>query len=254
MLVPFSRIAGPVQRVLGPAFARMQDEPERIGDAWVRAVRLLGLCAVPALMGIVVVADDFVTVVLGEKWASAAPLIQILAWVGIIQALQSISTDILQARGRTGTILLYTLLFSTAHMIAFVIGLQWGVIGVAVAYAISSTLVEPVYTVLTARSIGVSPWRPILALRGLFEAGLVMAGAVLLLRVGLIDIGVPAFPRLVLCVLAGAAVFIPMVAWRASEVWVDVRQIVGSVLGDRLQRLRRRRPPYLRPGLETDGA
>ena len=44
MLVPFTRIAGPVQKVLGPAFARMQDEPRRIADAWVRAVRLVG-CA-----------------------------------------------------------------------------------------------------------------------------------------------------------------------------------------------------------------
>jgi O-antigen/teichoic acid export membrane protein len=252
MLVPFSRIAGPVQRVLGPAFARMQDEPERIGDAWVRAVRLLGMCAVPALMGIMVVAPDFVRVVLGEKWASAAPLIQILAWVGIIQALQSISTDILQARGRTKTIFRFTLLFSTAHVVAFVVGLQWGVIGVAVAYAISSTVVEPVYTVLTARSIGVSPWRPVLALRGLFEAGLVMAGSVFAVRMGLLDLGVPAFPRLIVCVLVGALVFLPLSAWRCREVWADLRELLGPVLGPRLARLKRRRPPYLRPGLEPD--
>jgi polysaccharide transporter, PST family len=253
MLVPFSRIAGPVQRVLGPAFARMQDEPQKIGDAWVRAVRLLGLCAVPALLGIMVVAPDFVTVVLGDKWSAAAPLIQILAWVGLIQALQSISTDILQARGRTRTIFRFTLLFSSAHIVAFVIGLQWGVTGVAVAYAISSTLVEPVYLVLTARSINVSPWRPVLALRGLFEAGLVMAGAVFAVRMGLLDLGVPAFPRLVVCILVGAIVFLPMSLWRASAVWSDVRELVGPIVAPRLERLKARRRPYLRPGLEPDG-
>jgi O-antigen/teichoic acid export membrane protein len=253
MLVPFSRIAGPVQRVLAPAFARMQDEPHRIGDAWVRAVRLLGLVAIPSLTGLIVVAPDFVRVVLGPKWAPAALLIQILAVVGMIQALQSISTDILQARGRTGTIFRFTLLFSAAHIAGFVIGLHWGVTGVAAAYAISSVLVEPVYLVLTARSIDVSPWRPVLALRGIVEASLVMAATVWALRTGLLDVGVPALPRLALCTLAGVAVFVPVSLWRAREVWDDVRGIVGPVVSGRLGRLRRRPSPYLRPGLEPDG-
>jgi O-antigen/teichoic acid export membrane protein len=253
MLVPFSRIAGPVQRVLAPAFARMQDEPQRIGDAWVRAVRLLGLGAIPSLTGLIVVAPDFVHVVLGPRWAPAATLIQILAVVGMIQALQSISTDILQARGRTATVFRFTLLFSAAHITGFVIGLQWGVTGVAAAYAISSVLVEPVYTVLTARSIGVSPWRPVVALRGIVEASLVMGGVVWALRAGLVDAGLPALPRLVLCVVIGAAVFVPASLWRADEVWNDVRGIVGPALSGRLARLRRRRAPYLRPGLEPDG-
>ena len=253
MLVPFSRIAGPVQRVLAPAFARMQDEPQRIGDAWVRAVRLLGLAAIPSLTGLIVVAPDFVRVVLGPKWAPAATLIQLLAVVGMIQALQSISTDILQARGRTGTIFRFTLLFSGAHIAGFAIGLNWGVEGVAAAYAISSVLVEPVYLVLTARSIHVSPWRPVLALRGIVEASLVMAGAVWALRSGLLDVGVPALARLLLCSLAGIAVFLPVSFWRAREVWDDVRGIVGPVVSGRLGRLRRRPSPYLQPGLKPDG-
>jgi O-antigen/teichoic acid export membrane protein len=253
MLVPFSRIAGPVQRVLAPAFARMQDEPQRIGDAWVRAVRLLGMCAIPALTGLIVVAPDFVQVVLGPKWSAAATLIQILAVVGMIQALQSISTDILQARGRTGTVLRFTVLFSVAHITGFVIGLHWGVKGVAAAYAITSILVEPVYLVLTARSISVSPWRPVLALRGVVEASVVMAVAVLATRMGLIDIGVPAFPRLVLCVIVGAAVFLPVSIWRCPEVWADLRETLGPAIGRKLASLRGRRRPYLRPGLEADG-
>jgi O-antigen/teichoic acid export membrane protein len=216
-------------------------------------VRLLGMCAIPALTGLIVVAPDFVQIVLGPKWAAAAPLIQILAVVGMIQALQSISTDILQARGRTSTVLRFTLLFSAAHITGFVIGLHWGVKGVAAAYAITSILVEPIYTVLTARSINVSPWRPVLALRGIVEASLVMAVAVLATRMGLIDVGVPAFPRLVLCVIVGAAVFLPVSIWRCPEVWADLRETLGPAIGRKLASLRGRRRPYLRPGLEADG-
>ena len=66
------------------------------------------------------------------------PVIQILAWVGIIQALQAINMDILMARGRARTMFRFSLVADDRHMIAFAVGLQWGVVGVAAAYAIST--------------------------------------------------------------------------------------------------------------------
>jgi O-antigen/teichoic acid export membrane protein len=228
MLFPFSRIAGPVQRVLAPAFARMQDEPERMADAWMRTVRMVGTISIPALCGIVVVAPDFVQVVLGTKWEPVVPILQVLAWVGIVQSLQSLNTDILQARGRTTVVLKFTILFTATHTVAFVIGLQWGVVGVAAAYAISTTLVEPVYTVLTAREISMSPWRLVGAVRGVFEAAIVMALVVLAARLALEDLGVPALPRLVVCVALGAVVYGLVYPRLAAEGWKDIRGLLGG--------------------------
>ena len=51
MLVPASKIGGPLQRVFSPAFSRIQDEPERIAAAWARVVRVIGLVALPSLGG-----------------------------------------------------------------------------------------------------------------------------------------------------------------------------------------------------------
>ena len=236
MLVPFTRIAGPVQKVIGPAFARMQDEPHRIADAWVRVVRLVGALSVPSLLGLIVVAPDFVSVVLGDKWSEAVPVIQVLAVVGILQSLQSISTDILQARGRADTVFRFSILFTAAHTLAFVIGLQWGVVGVAAGYAISSLLVEPIYTVLTARCLGVSAWIVVRGLRGVFEASALMVVPVLAARIGLVELGVPAAGRLILCALLGVAVFAAASAWRAPEVWAELRRILGDALGGRTGR------------------
>jgi O-antigen/teichoic acid export membrane protein len=241
MLVPMSRIAGPVQKVLGPAFAKMQDEPARMVDAWVRAVRLVGSISVPALAGLIVVAPDFVTVVLGSKWSAAAPIIQVLAWVGILQSLQSITTDVLQARGKTRTIFRFTLCFTAAHVAAFAIGLEWGVVGVAAGYAISSTLVEPVYLWLATREVGTTPFHLLGALRGIFEASALMAALALATRHALIALDVPAFPRLVLVSLVGAGIFLAAWRRRAPEAWEDAAGILRPALG-RIARLRRRAP------------
>ena len=77
ILVPFARLAGPLQQVFFPAFSRMDGDREGIADIWIRASRLVGAFAIPALTGLVIVAPDFVQVVLGSKWSSATPVIQI---------------------------------------------------------------------------------------------------------------------------------------------------------------------------------
>lgn len=233
MLVPMSRIGGPLQRVFAPAFARMQDDPERIAETWARLTRMVASIALPALVGLVVVAPDFVTVVLGDKWQQVAPIVQLLAWVGMIQALQAINIDILQARNRTTTILRYSLLFCIAHVIGFAVGVHWGVLGVAAAYAVTSLLVEPVLTVLTARALGVSPWVFVRSASGVFFSSLVMGAAVLAARLAMTEHGVPALPRLIVCIAVGFVTFAIMCAWRVPEVRIEYEALVRRLLARR---------------------
>ncbi|MCW3001747.1 MAG: flippase family protein [Conexibacter sp.] len=227
MLIPFSRIAGPVQQVMFPAFSRIQDQPERIAELWIRATRVVGAISIPALCGLVVVAPDFVPVVFGDRWRDAVPLIQTLAWVGLLQSLQTLNTEILQARNRTATIFRFSLGFFVAHLTAFIIGLHWGVEGVAVAYAISSTLVEPIFTWLTARAVGISPLRLLSSMFGVIQAAVVMGAAVYVLRAWLLEAGVGDLPRLALCVLAGAVIYLPLCAWRQPELRAETRVLRG---------------------------
>lgn len=231
MLAPAARIGAPLQRVLAPTFSRMQDEPARIAEAWARVVRMIGALAVPALGGIIVVADEFVATLLGDKWAPVAPIIQVLAWVGILQALQSINVDVLMARDKTRWIFRYTLGYTALHVTAFAIGVQWGVMGVAVGFAITSTLVEPVLTIMTARVLGVSPMVFVRAVFGVFQAAGGMMVALLFIREGLIDAGVPSAARLGILIALGVVIYLPLLAWRAPEVVRDVRSLLPGRFG-----------------------
>jgi O-antigen/teichoic acid export membrane protein len=226
MLVPASKIGGPVQRVMSPAFCRIQDDPERIAAQWARITRLMAVVSVPALAGLVAVAPDFVPLVLGEQWRSAIPVVQVLAWVGIVQALGALNVDILMARDRTRTILLFSIVLTAAHLTAFSIGLQWGVVGVAASYAVSSTLVEPWQAVLAARALGVSPLVFFRSVAGVFQAALGMVAVVLAVRVGLLDAGVPAALRLLLCIAAGGLSYAVLCAWRVPEVAAEARDLL----------------------------
>ena len=167
MLAPFNHITAPLQQVLFPALSRMQDDPKRLADVWIRVTRLVAAVAMPALVGLVVVAPDFVSTVLGQEWSAATPVIRILAVVGLIQALQHLNGEILYALDRAGTFFRFTIFWAIASVVAFGIGVQWGIVGVAACYAISSVIVEPVSAYLTARALDL----PLRRLRCRLERG-----------------------------------------------------------------------------------
>ena len=136
ILQPASRIAQPIQRVLSPAFARLQDEPAEDRRPLVarRAAGRRGHAAGARRTG-----DRRRRLRAGRarqaSGRAAVPVIQLLAWVGDLQAIQAINVDILIARDRTSTLFRYSIAFCIAHVIAFTIGLQWGIVGVAAAFA-----------------------------------------------------------------------------------------------------------------------
>lgn len=223
ILVPFSRIAGPLQQVFFPAFAQMSDDRERMATVWIRATRLVGLISIPSLVGLAVVAPDFVDVVLGNRWARTATVIQILAGVGVIQSLQTLNGEVLLALNRAGTLFRFTIVSFLASVGAFALGIHWGVLGVATCFAAATALVEPLRTYLTTRALGISIWTFVRSLAGVTQATAVLAMALVGARGGLMAIGVPASARLAFLVLFGGVVFIVACLWRAPEITGEVR-------------------------------
>jgi hypothetical protein len=117
----------------------------------------------------------------------------------------------------------FSVLFFTAHLLAFAVGLHWGILGVAAGYAISSTIVEPLYSVGTARVLRVSPLLVPRGVAGVFQAGIAMAIAVAGTRLLLDGAGPGA--RLLAAIAVGAAVFVPCCAWRAPEIVDELRRL-----------------------------
>lgn len=225
ILTPFSRVCVPIAEVLFPAFSRLQDQRERLAESWLRATRLVGAVSIAPMLGLLVVAPDFVHVVLGHRWDPAVPVIQILCWVGLQQALQSLNASAMLALNRARTLFRYTVFFFLAHLAAFAIGLQWGIVGVAACYAVSTTLVEPLYFWLTARAVGVSPWVVVRALSGVAQASTAMFITVFAGRELLLYAGTTPIERLALLVPLGAVLFGAACVWRAPEVVDEVREM-----------------------------
>jgi O-antigen/teichoic acid export membrane protein len=225
ILFPLARLGIPIRDVLFPAFSRMQEDKARIADAWLRVNRAVASIAVPMMVGLIIVAPDFVPVVLGQQWDESVPVIRILACVGLLQALQQLNASVLQALDKTHLLFRFAALSFVLSLAAFLIGLNWGIVGVATGYAVANAVLQPLYLWLTARTVGRSLMDVARNLKGVVEASFVMAGVVLCGRILLIRIEVAAASRLALLVVLGVAAFVAACFWRAPGVISDFRQI-----------------------------
>lgn len=213
MLQPIYRIVIPIRNVLFPAFSKMQDDRPRMLAGWIRVNRVvLGIC-LPALVGLVATAPDFVATAFGHKWHAAAAVIMALAAVGVLQSVQRLNDSVMQACNQTGLQLIFAATAFVTNIVAFLIGVRFGVLGVAVGAAIASAMVQPLYTVATARALGTSAWALMRGVEGVAAAAACMGAAVLGLRLGLTDIHAPVQGRLALEVVAGVTVFFALVRW-----------------------------------------
>jgi PST family polysaccharide transporter len=222
MLVPVLRLATPLQQVFFPALTQLQASRD-LAPIWLRMSRVLAAVAVPGLLGMAVVAPDFIVALLGEKWRPAIRVLQVLTWVGILNVASVQGSLLLEATGRAGAVFRYTIVSSIVSAAGFVAGIHWGIVGVAVGYAVAKTFLVPAYLGWSTRAVGLSLREFWKAVAGPVEAAAGMAICVLGARLLLLD-HLSAGPRLAVLIALGLVVYVALCRWRSPELVQDIRQ------------------------------
>ncbi|MEO8303621.1 MAG: lipopolysaccharide biosynthesis protein [Betaproteobacteria bacterium] len=127
-----SRMAAAMQRVLFPAYSMVQSDHSAFQYGVLKSLRLLAAIAMPMGVGMAALADPIVRTLYGDQWLPVVPLLQILAIVGIMRALQALLSNIYRAKGRPDLDFKIGLWLTPLLVLAVLIGSRWGTAGVAV--------------------------------------------------------------------------------------------------------------------------
>jgi len=137
---PVTNLTFVASRALFPVMSRQQEAPEEMAALYLRSLTLVAFVVAPMMAGLVVLREPFIEVALSSKWLPMADVLRWLAAVGFVHSLTCTTGSLLMARGRTD--LLFYL--SIAHVIlavpAFIIGLRWGVAGVAAGHLVAAVI------------------------------------------------------------------------------------------------------------------
>jgi O-antigen/teichoic acid export membrane protein len=183
MLYPLQNISGVIGRVMFPVFSKFQDDNEKFGLAYLKANSSIALISFPLMLGLFALAEPFILTFFGMQWQPVILLLQILAPVGMSQSIMTTAGIIYQVKGRTDWMFRWGIGTGIFIILAFLIGLHWGIVGIATAYAIASfSLTYPCFAIpfsliqLSMQKLGMALWPP-------FAASLFMLGILLGLKV-----------------------------------------------------------------------
>jgi len=149
-------VTGPVQMVALPALSTLQEEWERLRNAFYSFTELVTAVVVPAFFGIAALAPSFVPIVFGDQWVSAVPLFQVLAVYAIVCVPLSFCHPLMIASGRPGVYLVLST-FQTALTLGFcLIATHWSPVAIGGALSLATVVHAVMFLVVCQKMTGIS--------------------------------------------------------------------------------------------------
>jgi PST family polysaccharide transporter len=140
MVMPASAFGRIVNRVLFPVMSQVQDERDRLANAYERALAIVAFVSLPLSAFLWVVAPEFIAVVLGSGWGDVVLPFRLFTISLLFRMSSKISDACTKAAGEVYVRALLQLGYAAMVVVAAIIGQRWGVGGVAVAVSIAMGL------------------------------------------------------------------------------------------------------------------
>lgn len=165
LLLPVNAINAPVYAAAMPALSRLVDQPVRYRAMFIQVVQKLALLTMPAFALAAVTSDWIVAILFGPSWLQAIPLVTLFSLSAIHLPVLLAVALLYMTQARTGELLRASLIDAAVCVVAILVGLRYGPVGVAAALALVGFLVRlPMAFWLAARRGPVSTsliWRAI---------------------------------------------------------------------------------------------
>jgi PST family polysaccharide transporter len=212
MLVPVRKIGGVINNTFFPSFSQIKNQPLKIKKYYLKVLSMIALITFPMMAGLFIVAPEFINLVYGSDWSQAIIVIQILTIVGALQSLSTTAGTIYYSQGRADISLKYNLFTTVLLLIAFSLGVKWGIEGVAIAYAIYGIIANPVLFYIIGNLIEMSLLDLFHAVKKPLYYTIFMFGSLQILNLIFIDqIFISLMSNLIVTVVSGVILYSTMV-------------------------------------------
>ncbi len=126
-----------VGSVLFPAFARFQDDRERLAANFRRVLFVNALVLLPASAALAILAPEVIEILMGRGWSDAVVPFQVLAITMLLRTSQRLGAIVGIATGAVGAVALAYTAYLVFVLGGAIITIRWGIIGVAASTALA---------------------------------------------------------------------------------------------------------------------
>lgn len=222
--LPQILVGSPVADVMLPAFSRLQDQPEMLRSLLLKSMAMISLVAFPLAGVFPLIGGDLIVTLLGPQWSQAVLPFRILSCVFAALMIAAPFQALYPAANRPEVSLGLALATVPLLVISLRVGLQWGVVGIAVGVAIVRVCLTLAQLRLVSRLVRV---RPIVLLRSVAAPALCA-----LLSLGVAAAFLHAAPapaaiaRLAMTCLAFGVTYLTLITFAARNILLDIRTLL----------------------------
>lgn len=223
--LPTEKITVLINQISFPLFSKLKDSKEEFNTYYLKIVKIIATLVIPLFIGGFLVAEELVSVVLGEKWLAIVLLFKYLCLAQIMTSLSSINNYVHNALGNPGVSMYFNGVTAVVMTVSFYYAAQFDIYAMIFPWCISYVLLSGWWIIYTIKCIDISISTYISNIFMVIIGSLFMMIVILLYKyyapfLPFYDHGL--FPMLVYKVMIGVCVYSGMIYFFDRELVDDI--------------------------------
>ena len=151
-----SLITNMLYSIAQPVLTKTQSEPERQKQVFRKLLRFTAFIAFPAMLCLSLISEEFIVILITEKWLSSAQMLRVLCVAGAVMPISYLFSNLLISSGRSSAYMWSTLGLCAVQLVVLGFCVPFGINSMVQAYAIVNILWLGVWFWLSHNEIGLS--------------------------------------------------------------------------------------------------
>lgn len=178
--IPVNQLLEPIRYVSLPVLSTLQNDPVKYWNYFEKMLAVLSFLYMPLIVYIGIYSHPIVYIALGSQWMDAVPIFRLLAISIFATPIIVLLGMTMLSSGQIKRYFFWGLFTSSSIVIAFAVGIRWGMIGIATSWPIATAvnLIFSLFFVFKGSSVGM-----VSTLRNIYRPAIasIITGIVLLL-------------------------------------------------------------------------
>ena len=155
---PVNTFNGIISKITLPILAKIQDENERLINAYRKYITLASLLTCFGCCLVAALARPIILLLFTEKWVDSIIFLQIYAFAIMFEPITTINLILLQVKGRSDLFLRLELIKKTISLAILFASIPFGVIGICISKVIYTQIAIFLNTYDTGKLFGIGYW------------------------------------------------------------------------------------------------
>ncbi len=156
-----SNLTTVIQRVTFPVLSTIQNDNERMIDAYRRIIKVTMFVTVPCMFLLAATAEPLLYCLIGPKWHEAATYLPLICIMGSLYPLHAINLNMLQVQGRSDLFLILEVVKKIINLAPLFIGAFVGIFPMLYAALATNVLAFFLNSYFTGKQLGYTSWMQI---------------------------------------------------------------------------------------------